>query len=109
MRKLVVLLFLLLALFPSVHTALEAWEHSHHSHAVACEEEGTHMHPKEAHCQVDQFTFFSVPWEAISFQKVVRQVYLQRDFTAYHGPLTACESGKTDVRGPPSRTLFANV
>jgi hypothetical protein len=50
-----------------------------------------------------------VPWEAISFQKVVRQVYLQRDFTAYHGPLTACESAKTDVRGPPSRPLFANV
>ena len=109
MRKLVVFKFLLLALLPSVQSAFEALEHSHHSHASACEEVGTHMHPKEAHCQVDQFTFFSVPWEAISFQKVVRQAYLQRDFTAYHGPLTACESGKTDVRGPPSRTLFANV
>ena len=68
MRKFLVAIFLLLALFPSVHSTLEAWEHSHHSHAAACEEEGAHMHPKEVHCQLDHFAFLSTPWEPHFFQ-----------------------------------------
>jgi len=109
MRKLVVFKFLLLALLPSVQSAFEALEHSHHSHASACEEVGTHMHPKEAHCQVDHFAFLSTPWEVLHFQVAPLTTYPKRVQTGYTRPYSARFFGKTDVRGPPSRTLFANV
>ena len=109
MRKFLVAIFLLLALFPSVHSTLEAWEHSHHSHAVACEEEGTHMHPKEVHCQVDHFAFFTTPGEPHIFQFAPHFPPGQTPQTAYESPAAVQGIGKTDARGPPSGNLFANV
>lgn len=102
-------LFLFLALFPRVHGAFEAWEHSHHSHAAACEEDGAHMHPQEAHCQLDHFAFFSTPWEVLHFYVAPLSTYPQRVQTGYTMPYAARYFGKTDARGPPCGSLFANV
>jgi hypothetical protein len=109
MRKLLASFFLLLALLPSVHSAMEAWEHSHHSHAAACEEKGTHMHPKESHCHVDHFAFLSTPWEVLHFQVAPRFLPAQTPQTDYESPAAVQWIGKTDARGPPSGNLFANV
>jgi hypothetical protein len=109
MRKFLVAIFLLLALFPSVHSTLEAWEHSHHSHTAACEEVGSHMHPKEVHCQLDHFAFLSTPWEPHFFQCAPHFLPAQTPQTAYESPAAVRWIGKTDARGPPSGNLFANV
>ena len=109
MRKLLATIFLLLALVPSVHSVLEAWEHIHHSHAAASEEKGTHMHSKEAHCQVDHYAFLSTPWEALRFHVARPTTYPQRVQTGYTRPYAARFFRKTDTRGPPYGNLSANV
>jgi len=109
MRKFLASIFLLLTLFPSVHSAIEAWEHGQHSHAAVCEEKGTHLHSKEAHCQVDHFAFLSTPWEALFFECVPYFPPVQSLQTAYESPVSVRWIGKTDARGPPSGNLFANV
>lgn len=109
MRSHVVSILLLLALFPIVHDAFEAWEHSQHSHAAACEEGGTHTHPKEVHCQLDHFAFFSTPWEALYFHLAPRLAYPQAGLTRYKSVCSARFFGKRDARGPPTREIVVNV
>ncbi|MEK9829678.1 MAG: hypothetical protein VW420_02485 [Schleiferiaceae bacterium] len=109
MRKFLASILLVLTLFPSVHSALEAWDHSHHSHAAACEEEGTHMHPQEVHCELNHFAFLSTPWEPQSFQCTPHFPPAQTPQTGYESPAAVRGIGKTDARGPPSGNLFANV
>lgn len=109
MRKWLALLLLAVALFPSVWGVTEAWEHHDHSHASACQEEGAHMHPFEAHCELDAYAFFGYPWDlgvAVSSpEDWPTQSYQQPYRVTYFDAIL----GNSGARGPPRKRMSVPV
>jgi|SaaInl5LU_22_DNA_1037371.scaffolds.fasta_scaffold00244_20 hypothetical protein len=101
--------FLLLFLWPSIHGAVESWEHSRHNHALACQEEGVHFHALEGHCDISACVFLGCEWDFS--QPEIQSVFENktRIATTYLASNINPFFGRISVRGPPLKAAFTTV
>ncbi|MDG1252311.1 MAG: hypothetical protein P8N56_01390 [Schleiferiaceae bacterium] len=101
--------FLLLFLWPSIHGAIESWEHSHHDHAMACQEEGVHFHALEGHCDISACIFLGCEWDFS--QPEIQSVFENKTpvATTYLASYFDPHFGMISARGPPLMGTLAIV